>query len=67
MDLISNGSFDKEWNIICKNCYEEIKHLGDPLKSLKKLVFDIDSEHVLMFEKHGPVLQKNPIKRNTYQ
>ena len=63
LDLISNGSFDKEWNIICKNCYEEIKHLGDPLKSLKKLVFDIDSEHVLMFEKHGPVLQKKSNKK----
>ena len=58
LDLISNGDFDGIWNDICKKCYEEIKELGESLKKMNKLVFQVDDEYNLLFEKHGPVLQK---------
>lgn len=63
LDLISNGELEQEWNIICKNCYSQISEYGKQLKKLSKLVFPINEDYNLLFEKNGPVLQTTGEKK----
>ena len=56
LDNIANA--DDDWSSICRDCSHEIKCLTDKLGKVHKQVYDLDEEHVLLFEKYGPVIQK---------
>lgn len=64
LDLISGGDTEQHWNHLCKTCYSEISDYAKSLKKLSKVVFPVNDEYNLLFEKHGPVLQEvsNPKK-----
>ena len=49
------------WYKTCENCTKQIKELMKSIKLLEKQVFNIDEEHVLVYEKFGAVLKTNTI------
>jgi DNA topoisomerase-1 len=57
LDEVSNG-IEKEWALVCKECYNEIKELSKPIAKLNKQVFQLDEENDFIFEKYGPVIRK---------
>ena len=58
LDEIANGRVDP-WYNTCEKCTNQIKELMNPLKTLQKQVFPVDDNHVLIYEKFGPVLRMN--------
>ena len=41
LDLISNNKIEN-WNIICSNCYNELKELSKSIKDVKKQIIICD-------------------------
>ena len=58
LDEIANGKREP-WYNTCDNCSKQIKASMKTLTGLEKQVFKIDDEHVLVYEKYGPVLKTN--------
>ena len=56
LDNIANAEDD--WSSICRDCSQEIKLLTDTLGKIHKQVYRIDEQNVLLFEKYGPVIQR---------
>ena len=58
LDEISSGTREP-WYKTCEKCTKQISDLMIPIKQIQKQVFPIDDNHVLIYEKFGPVLRKN--------
>jgi DNA topoisomerase-1 len=56
LDLVSSGQM-QEWSSICKNCYEEIKTLSNPIKNIAKQTYLIEDGFEYIFEKYGPSIK----------
>ena len=56
LDLISNNKIEN-WNIICSNCYNELKELSKSIKDVKKQSYNICDGYEFIFEKYGPVIK----------
>ncbi len=57
LDSISNGDI-KEWETLCRDCYNQIKELSKPIKNISKQSYVLDETHDLVFEKYGPVVRE---------
>jgi DNA topoisomerase-1 len=60
LDIISSNEIceKKEWSTICKECYEEIKKLSDPIKNIKKQTYPlIEDRYEYIFERYGPAIK----------
>lgn len=57
LDKILTGEID-DWKAVCKTCNDTIKHHSEPLKTMEKEVFYIDTKHNLIFTQNGPVLKQ---------
>jgi DNA topoisomerase-1 len=56
LDEITNKTFNKPWYEICRKCKDEIKDLIKKT-SVEKPEYKIDDNHILIYEKYGPVLK----------
>ena len=57
LDRILTGEID-DWKAVCKKCNDLIKHHSEPLKTMEKEIFYIDTNHNLIFTQNGPVLKQ---------
>ena len=72
LDIISANSSENPWYELCGVCDQLIKTMLTPLNTLSKQTFPLDAEHVIMFTKYGPMIQKHgspeekpiPVKKN---
>lgn len=65
LDSICNNE-DKIWNIICKECYNEIKIISKTMKNINKKTYEISPGYSLAFEKYGPVI-RHDLDNNEYE
>lgn len=56
LDEIAKDVYNQPWYTICKKCKDEIKELIKNTK-IEKPQYKIDEQHVLLYEKYGPVLK----------
>jgi len=56
LDEIAKNLHNEEWYTICRKCNDEIKELIKNTK-IEKPQYKIDDQHVLLYEKYGPVLK----------
>jgi len=57
LDRVLTGEIS-DWKSICKKCNDTIKQQSEPLKTMDKEVFFVDTNHNLIFTQNGPVLKQ---------
>jgi DNA topoisomerase-1 len=48
---------DKQWNLLCEECYAEIKTISKSMANIDKKTYEISPGYNLAFEKYGPVIR----------
>lgn len=56
LDEITKDTYHRPWYEICRKCKDEIKDLIKKTK-IEKPEYKIDDNHILIYEKYGPVLK----------
>lgn len=54
LDIIAKGN--KEWNLLCRECYDKLNEITEHLQE-KKFELKIDDENSLIIGKYGPVVK----------
>ena len=64
LDLIAKGN--KIWYDLCRECLSEVESHDSEVKQTTKNMIEIDSDHVYMIGKYGPVVKKGKGETATF-
>lgn len=55
LDVISNG--EKEWQSLCRECYDHLTNVTQSMMDASTFSLKIDNNHMLIMGKYGPVIK----------